>query len=424
MRTMTTRLTGATLACAALLLACGAAADTPETAPRTAAAPAVAAVDAPPPPGVRPVDDRALMARIVAEGDRLIAAQGTAPMAALVEQLARKSASVALPAEPTQPAADPEGVYERAQRATLVIGGLYKCDKCAHTHARPASGFVLTASGVAVTNYHVMDAKDNLTVVAMTHDGRVLPVKEVLAADRGHDVAVIQLDVAGAAKEGGDAGKGGDVDAGALEPLPLGAQARPGADVFVMSHPDNRFFSFTRGTVSRYYHAGPQRGNATMMQITADFARGSSGGPVLDARGQAVGMVASTSSVYYNNDHGEQKNLQMVFKECVTADAIRALVQQPQAAAGQDVPAPPAGGPPPQSLRDAVGDHEPTGRAQLRVAATGHPRAPVQARRLRAPGIRLPPVCRVGPGGSPAERQRVGRRLTLSVTNCQSLLVC
>ena len=70
-----------------------------------------------------------------------------------------------------------------------------------------------------------------------------------------------------------------------------------------------------------------------MMQITADFARGSSGGPVLDARGRAVGMVASTGSVHYNNDHGEQKNLQMVFKECVTADAIRALVQQPHAAA-------------------------------------------------------------------------------------------
>lgn len=333
MKTNRARVTWPTLVCATLLLTRGAAADTPAAAPPAATTPPVTAVDAPPPPGVRPVDDRALMARIVAEGDRLIAAQGTAPMAALVEQLARKSAPVALPAEAAQPAADPEGVYERAHRATLVIGGLYKCDKCAHTHARPASGFVLTASGVAVTNYHVMDAKDNLTVVAMTHDGRVLPVKEVLAADRGHDVAVIQLDVSGA----GDAAGAGDADGAGLEPLPLGAQARPGADVFVMSHPDNRFFSFTRGTVSRYYHAGPPRGNATLMQITADFARGSSGGPVLDARGQAVGMVASTSSVYYNNDHGEQKNLQMVFKECVTADAIRALVQQPQAAAGHDV---------------------------------------------------------------------------------------
>lgn len=44
-------------------------------------------------------------------------------------------------------------------------------------------------------------------------------------------------------------------------------------------------------------------------------------------------MAASTSSVYYDADNGAQKNLQMVFKECVTADAIRALVQAPQASA-------------------------------------------------------------------------------------------
>ena len=245
-------------------------------------------------------------------------------MPTLIEQLARKSADVALPAAEDSPArggaaaaaADPEEVCDRASRATLVIAGLYKCDKCSHTHAGCATGFVLTAGGVAVTNFHVMNAAKNMTVVAMTHDGRLLPVKEVLAADQAHDVALIRLDLGG--------GDGGDAKA-ALEPLPLGRQARPGADVYVVSHPDNRFFSFTRGTVSRYYHAGPQRGDATMMQITADFARGSSGGPVLDSRGRAVGMVASTSSVYYNNDNGEQKNLQMVFKECVTADAIRVL---------------------------------------------------------------------------------------------------
>lgn len=276
------------------------------------------AVDAPPPPGVRTVNDRDLVARICAEGDRMIAAGATTPMATLLEQLKRTSAQLALPAE-APPAADPESVYERASKSTLVVGGLYKCDKCAHTHANCASGFVLTASGVAVTNYHVVDAKQNMTVVAATKDGRVLAVREVLAADRAHDVAVVRLDVPDGS--------------GPLEPLPLGAQARPGADVFVMSHPDGRFFSFTRGTVSRYYQAGPHRGNATMMQITADFARGSSGGPVLDARGQAVGMVASTSSVYYNADNGAQKNLQMVFKECVTADTIRALLQAPQASA-------------------------------------------------------------------------------------------
>lgn len=115
-------------------------------------------------------------------------------MATLLEQLGRTSAKLALPAE-APPAADPESVYERASKSTLVIGGLYKCDKCSHTHANCASGFVLTAAGVAVTNYHVVDVKQNMTVVAATQDGRVLAVREALPADRARDVAVMQLDI-------------------------------------------------------------------------------------------------------------------------------------------------------------------------------------------------------------------------------------
>src|SRR5687768_1584578 len=130
-----------------------------------------------PPPGIaldEPVADRALLDRIVAEGDRLIAAGKTAPAAALAEQLSRTKALAPVPAEAK--ALDAEEVYERARRATLVIGSLYKCPRCAHTHCNPATGFVISDTGVAVTNYHVVAAMgtpqpapgQNLTLVAMT----------------------------------------------------------------------------------------------------------------------------------------------------------------------------------------------------------------------------------------------------------------
>jgi hypothetical protein len=68
------------------------------------------------------------------------------------------------------------------------------------------------------------------------------------------------------------------------------------------------------------------------MQITADYARGSSGGPILDREGNLIGLVSSTSPVYYDSPAGAKDgkaaapNLQMVRHNCVTARAIRELV--------------------------------------------------------------------------------------------------
>jgi len=93
----------------------------------------------------------------------------------------------------------------------------------------------------------------------------------------------------------------------------------------------------TSGEVARYYkrRSRGSRGGATWMAITADFAKGSSGGPLLDESGAVVGMVSSTQSIYYGNrnkdeeDEDEEKDdkgpLQMVVKCCVPAEALREL---------------------------------------------------------------------------------------------------
>jgi len=146
----------------------------------------------------------------------------------------------------------------------------------------------------------------------MTADQRVFPVEEVLAASRADDLAILRISAKG------------------LQPLPIAetpAAAQVGSAVGVISHPDGRFYCYTSGIISRYMkiHSAGQQVDA--VSITADYARGSSGAPVLNREAQVVAIVMSTESVYYTEDEGQQHNLQMVFKTCIPARSLRKLVR-------------------------------------------------------------------------------------------------
>ena len=274
-----------------------------------------------PGPGTRPgntggpvkpavIDDTEFYTTLETEGTRLFDSKKTTPMKDLVSQLSRKQCDLAPAAPASRPATAAE-VYAQCRAGVVVMGGLYKCDKCGHNHCVLASGFFLTESGIAVTNYHVVNSPKNLTLLAATADGKVYAVKSVLAANQASDVAIVQVDGSG------------------FTPLPVVADAPVGSDVLVLSHPDGRFFTLTRGIVSRYGRAMGDRRGPPVLQITAEYARGSSGAPVLSMAGEVVGVVSSTQSIYYNNDHTKQEDLQMVVNQCVPAEEILKLIKRP-----------------------------------------------------------------------------------------------
>ena len=197
--------------------------------------------------------------------------------------------------------------------AVFMVGTVYKCGKCDKWHPGGiASAWALTADGVMVSNYHVFEKATGAAMGVCDREGRTYPVLEILAADKAADVAIFR------------------VKAGQLSPLPVGPPAEIGSGVRVISHPDRRFFMQTSGEVARY-HRQPARKDkeaAVWMSITADYAKGSSGGPVIDEAGKVVGMVSSTQSIYYESNNGQPKGaLQMVVKNCVPASAIRALLK-------------------------------------------------------------------------------------------------
>jgi S1-C subfamily serine protease len=255
------------------------------------------------------VDDQAVVRDFTRQLEALKDAGQTVDSKELIGQLKRTRARVSLPS-PSRRTKEWDEVYRASLPGVVIVGRIYLCSKCTRWHLSAASGAILTREGVMVTNYHVVDNPDGV-LGAMTSDGKVYAVKEVLAASEKDDVAILRL-----AAEG-------DV----FTPLSLRLDAPVGAGVGVISHPTSYFYTFSEGTVSRYFKGGDAKARVPRMAITADYAKGSSGAPVLDAAGNLVGLACTTQSIYYGEKDGHQENLQAVIKACVPALAIRKLLE-------------------------------------------------------------------------------------------------
>jgi hypothetical protein len=75
--------------------------------------------------------------------------------------------------------------------------------------------------------------------------------------------------------------------------------------------------------VSRYFLQPKTK--TPRLQVTAPFARGSSGCGIVNDSGQIVGLVTSTNSIYYTQKDNRQEDFQMVVNTCVSLQSIRAL---------------------------------------------------------------------------------------------------
>ena len=213
-----------------------------------------------------------------------------------------RTARLTLPA-PATARLDPEDVYRKALPSVFLLGSVLpekedddadkkkdapkpddKSRADGYLDGRLATAWALTADGVIVTNWHVFaELEDGEVFGAMDHRGESHPVTDVLAVDHAADIAVLKIDTKG------------------LTPLPVADRpAAVGAWVGVLGHPGDRYFTFTQGAVTRYSKVKPTEGPAERwMAISADYAYGSSGSPVLDRTGSVVGMAALTESLDY-----------------------------------------------------------------------------------------------------------------------------
>ena len=260
-----------------------------------------------------PVDDRAIKNMISSKSDALLMDDKVVQIKKISEQLNRKQTELRLPRLKTTELTSRE-IYQQVTPSVLILSKIYKCGRCERWHDRSAGAFVLTADGAIVTNYHVVEGPrdDERAMVATTSTGDVYPVKELLAASETDDVVILQLALPRGVQ---------------LQPAKVAQRSWPGEDAIVISHPVGRFYSLTKGTVSRNATLRMKAGASNRMFITADYAKGSSGSPVFNSLGEVIGLVSSTESIYYTQTNDVQKNLQMVFHNCVQGQAVLSLIK-------------------------------------------------------------------------------------------------
>lgn len=137
------------------------------------------------------------------------------------------------------------------------------------------SGFLYDTEGHIITNYHVVQNAESVSVALA--DGRVYPA-EIVGVDHSNDLAVISIEA-------------DDLP----QPIPLGDSdsLRVGQFVVAIGNPFGQKGTLTLGVISaleRIIESPDGRFIGEAIQTDAPINPGNSGGPLLDLRGRVIGV--------------------------------------------------------------------------------------------------------------------------------------
>lgn len=212
--------------------------------------------------------------------------------------LAERQANTRLELPQAAPAADkgraPESV---AGIAASALPGVVTLHVNGATSSSTGTGFVLDAQGHILTNNHVVHGARNITVTFSTGES---VSAELVGGDTGYDLAVVKV-----------------TGVRGLRPLALGnsENVKVGDPVVAIGAPFDLSNTVTAGIISatgRPITAGGDKGDGSdvsyvdALQTDAPINPGNSGGPLLDARGQVIGI----NSAIRGGDGGDSSDQQ------------------------------------------------------------------------------------------------------------------
>ncbi len=238
-----------------------------------------------------------------------------------------QSFSWKLVGNPSTEALKPKDLFQAKKSAVFLMGRMNQKDKNDYPYADLyASAFAISSDGICVTNYHVLaelihtdkptdtlqQSKDLSTYFIEGIDGEVYVMDELLAFSSSNDLAVFKVKTNGKK----------------LPFIPLGPVLLPGEPVYIISHPDHIYYYLSEGIVNKNsLMLNPRTPGIRQyrMTISADYAVGSSGAPILSEAGNLAGVVSSTQTIPSAAPEGNKQ--QMVMKNAISVRALKLLIQ-------------------------------------------------------------------------------------------------
>jgi V8-like Glu-specific endopeptidase len=131
------------------------------------------------------------------------------------------------------------------------------------------TGFVIDDKGTVITNYHVI--RNIVQGIVRTKNDQEYFIKGVLAVSQAHDLAMLAI----------------DIPEYSIKPLKLSRNSvQEGEKIFVIGNPVGKENTVSDGIISAQEREG-------VIQFTAPISPGSSGGPVLNLKGEVVCVVVA-----------------------------------------------------------------------------------------------------------------------------------
>jgi S1-C subfamily serine protease len=209
-------------------------------------------------------------------------------------------------------------IYERAAPGVVQVTTTSKVEGAVdpffgfdvpdETRRALGSGFVIDKAGYVVTNFHVIEDADTIEVSFSNNDSMKA---RIVGRDPSTDIALLKV----------------EANSRALRPLVLGDSSalRVGDDVLAIGNPLGFERSATRGIVSAVQRPLRAPSGFTIdhvIQTDAALNRGNSGGPLMNSRGQVIGVNSAIETA----GDGSQGNIGIGF--AVPINTVRDVVAQ------------------------------------------------------------------------------------------------
>lgn len=167
------------------------------------------------------------------------------------------------------------------------------------------SGVIVSREGHILTNNHVIANMEKIEV--QLTDGRIEPA-QLIGSDEQTDIAVVKI------------------DAKNIEPLPFGDsdEVRVGQLVFAIGNPFGLQETVTQGIISAKGRRAVADSGLEFLQTDAAVNQGNSGGPLLNLRGEIVGI---NSAIYSTSEEGAWLGISFAIPSNVARRTMESLLK-------------------------------------------------------------------------------------------------